>query len=479
MVPKSEMHTAIPPPSFPQRRRAWTKRLRRFERSNRLYLRLAALTFLIFQLWPRKPHPTTIAAPASLLRVPRPGEDVLTYAQRHGQRHGLPVYILYKARSGQLNNQLISFFNALAIAKAANATLVAPFAFYGSESYIDFGSGRGFWFHLREAIELHITEPILKSLGLHYRYDELVGDYLDGELLNRTQSVVSIMGFRTGEGGSYLKTFPHVLTRRGDAPFHYMSLGKRTLFETNINIRGEHQDDDPTSALVNPASRKELDCNFNISDYFRGLPYHAGANGNFLFLAKLYRSHSLNCTAANPYWLQLRRFVQPRVEIRRLVDNELRNWGNVLSVHLRLFPFDQGKFSTDKFCAHFVSEYSDQLREVNRVYIAYSVSSEQSIDIIAKLRKALGEEKIVTAKEYGTLHDLGQAFNKRYSAPLVDMWTCVNSKYFVGRLGSSLSWNVVYWREALQGQNGASHAFYRLQDFSMAGQKNPTDSYGF
>lgn len=445
-----------------------------------MYIRLFGAFLVIHYFLKSRPHPTTLPAPLESLVIPGRSEDVLEFAHAHAHKKKLPVYVFYKARSGQLNNQLISFFNALAIAKEANATLVAPFAFYGSESRIDFGTGRGFFFHLREAFDLYIHEAFLKSLGLYYKHDELVGDYIDGELINCTQPVISITQFMRSEGGAYLRTFPHVLTRRGDAPFYYMSLGKRRLLEQNVNVRGAHSGEDSSTSLERPASRKELDCNFNISDYFRGVPYRAGVNGNFLFLAKLYRSHSLNCTSVNQYWLNLRQYVQPVPEIRQVVAEALGSWGIVLSLHLRLFPFDIGKFSTTKFCNHFLSRFHEQLQSSDHLYIAYSVSSKKSIAIISELRKKLGAEKILTAREFGNLYDRGPHFNKRYAAPLVDMWTAVNSDFFVGRLGSSLSWNVVYWRQAFgKDTHRQAHQFYQLLDFSTDGQNNPTDSYGF
>lgn len=458
----------------------WSKRFSRFKRYNHLQFRILGLTIILYLIFGgRKTHPTAIAMQPNQLIIPRRDENVLSFAHEYAKKHDLPVYVLYKARSGQLNNQLISFFSALIIAKQANATLVAPFAFYGSESYIDFSIGRGFMFHLRQAFDTYVYQAFLKLLGLQYKHDELVGDYIDGALLNRSQPIVSILDFRRSRGGKYLSTLPQVLTRKGDAPFFYMTLGKRSLLETNVNIRGETVDENLDTSQ-SPASRKELDCNFNVSVYFRGLQFNAGVNGNYLFLSKLYRSHSLNCTSANPYWLKLRRFVQPRIEIRQLVAARMTRWKKVMAVHLRFFPFDQDKFLPSIFCNFFLSRFQHQIKKVDRVYIAYSISSKESTVILSQLQQRLGSERIITAHDYGNLYTKGPAFNKRYTAPLVDMWTCVNSHYFIGRLGSSLSWNVVYWRQSLRKEGSDKfHDFYQLIDFSTTGEKNPTDSYGF
>lgn len=59
---------------------------------------------------------------------------------------------------------------------------------------------------------------------------------------------------------------------------------------------------------------------------------------------------------------------------------------------------------------------------------------------------------------------------------LMDMWTCVRSEMFTGRMGSSLSWNVMYWRQVLQEEFGLDQqdvqpVWYLLQDFSTTGAK--------
>lgn len=424
-------------------------------------------------------HPTAIPAQSDQIVTPRHGEDVLSFAHEYAEEQNLPVYIMYKARSGQLNNQLTSFFNALVIAKQANATLVAPFTFHGFESYADFRAGKSFIFNFYQAFDTYVYQSFLRLFGLQYRYDELVGDYIDGTLLNKRQPVVSIVDFKRSVGGKHLSAFPCVLTRKGDARYFYMTLGKRSLLGRNINIRGKTIDGGP-DVTESPASRKELDCNFNVSEHFRGLQFNVGVNGNYLFLSKLYRSHSLNCTSANPYWLEVRRFVQPRVEIRELVAAAMGRWGKVVTVHLRFFPFDQNKFLARNFCSFFLSHFQHQIREADHVYIAFSISSKESLDILSRLRQILGRGRVITAHDYGNLHTKGPAFSKRYAVPLVDMWTSINSHYFVGRLGSSLSWNVVYWRQSFRrGYMGQFHDFYRLSNFSTTGDMNPTDSYGF
>lgn len=433
--------------------------------------------FFIFCFTPQA-HPTSIPAQPHTLAIPNVGESIASFAHRHADAHNQPVFILYKARSGQLNNQLISFFNALTIAKLANATLIAPFAFYGSESFIDFANNRNIFFYIKKFMQQYAYEPILKQLGLFLERDQLVGDYFDSDVLNRTQPVISIMDFLKSPAAEYLRSFPHVLVRNGDAGFFHMTLGRRTLFKQNVHIRSKAMMQDPMFGMENIASRRELDCNFNVSNHFRGLQYRAGVNGNFLFLSKLYRSHSLNCTATNPYWLDVRRFVQPRMEIRQLVDDALFAWGKLLTLHLRLFPYDHGKFTLDTYCNFFLNAYHTQITEADHIYIAYSASSEMSVAIVKQLRIAIGPEKVKTAQDFGNLYERGPVFDKGYIVTLVDMWTCVRSHVFIGRLGSSLSWNVVYWREALQEVEMAQN-FYKLQDFSVYGEKNPTDTQEF
>lgn len=462
----------------------WNTRWRQFRCSSRITrTTLQAIVFLTFvrMLWPAAQHPVSISAPAERLVLPSPGQDALSFAHEHAQSVQLPVYVLYKARSGQLNNQLISFINALAIAKAANATLVAPFAFYGSESLLDSGSGRGIGFYFREYRE-RLWGKVLQLFDVYYPYDELLATYLDPDLLNDAQPVIGIVDFLRSNGCSYLRTFQHVLTRRGDAHFFHMTLGRRSIWSTNVNVRREAVDSPSTKypLPVAPASRRDLDCNFNISDYFRGLPHSDGANGNYLFLSKLYRSHSLNCSLENPHWLLVRRKLQPRSEIRDLVTRNLRRWGSVLSIHLRLFPYDSGKYTADAFCSMLLTHYKHQVESADHLYIAYSVTSVESVEVVQTLRSQLGASKIKTAADYGVIYKLGKIFDKPYVIPLVDMWTCVQGDNFIGRLGSSLSWNVVYWREALRISTlSRTNAFYSLEDFSPSGEKNPTDVYNF
>ena len=453
--------------------RLYRKQRHFFRRSRLQIVFVFSLFLLIFELIHRlRPFPPDIPVSPTSLTIPSAHQSFLSYAHTHAASHNLPVFVLYKARSGQLNNQLISFFNALTLAKRANATLIAPFAFYGSESYIDYATGRSIFFHIAARLDLWIHQPLRKRLGLFFQHDDLVGDYFDGELLNETQPVVSSIQFLESPGVRHLQSFQAVLARHGDAAYYYMALGRRRFFGRNVNMRRIVTGPLSTTGAV--ASRKQLDCNFNISHYFSGLNHHAGVNGNFLFLSKLYRSHSLNCTSKDPYWLDVRRYVQPRVEIRALIHDALRKWGDVLAVHLRLFPFDDGKFSVTKFINHFLQTANHQ--HVDYIYIAHSVSSKPSLQIIKLLRQHFGNDKILTASDFGNLESRGVAFQKRYSLPLVDMWTCVQSAHFFGRLGSSLSWNVVYWRQAFGVER---HSFYSLSDFSLDGQHNPTDSYGY
>lgn len=51
--------------------------------------------------------------------------------------HCYPAYLVYDATYGQLNNQVVSFLNAAALAAALNATLVVPPAVGGRESCVD------------------------------------------------------------------------------------------------------------------------------------------------------------------------------------------------------------------------------------------------------------------------------------------------------------------------------------------------------
>ena len=447
------------------------------EKQNRFFsILLVALLFFCFR--PRGVFPIHIPASVKDLKVPLNGESVLHYANRYAREQDLPIYLFYKARSGQLNNQLISLFNALTIAKATNATLVSPFAFYGPEAFDDFKTGRSWFFFFQSYVQRFVTDPICKRLGVDYNHDQLFGDYFDLELLNKEQPVVSIIPFLKSRGADHLLTFKHVLTRKGDAPYYYSTLKRIHPMGKDVNIRLTYTGEDIISAKETVASRRELDCNFNISTFYRGLPFRAGVNGNFLFLTKLYRTHSLNCTAKDPYWLHIRRYVQPRSDIREMVDESMRRWGTVFTIHLRLFPRDMGRFSTTSFCDHIITHYGDKIFQADHIYVAYSVTSEESVAIVQTLRKQLGESRILTAADYGDLRSRGPRFDMRYIVPIIDMWTAVRSKFFVGRMASSLSWNVIYWREALSLVGyPVNNFFYKLEDFSWKGEKNPSDVF--
>jgi len=55
------------------------------------------------------------------------------------------------------------------------------------------------------------------------------------------------------------------------------------------------------------------------------------------------------------------------------------------------------------------------------------------------------------------------------------MWVCVKSTRFLGRVGSSLSWNVVYWRQMLRDEYNLAKdmtdypLWYTLANFTNTG----------
>lgn len=388
------------------------------------------------------------------ISYPLPHHNLTEFVHEHADRANLPVFVLYPSeRTGQLNNQLIALINALCIAHTLNATLIAPHAHYGAESHRDF----------RAAHPFRIASVFRTS-------DTLVGDYIDAAQLNNLHPVVPVDDFLASRAGKALRALPRVLVRSGEAEDYYASLQGR------VRITGKTTRKEEVSDGKAVASKRELDCEFDAANYFRGVEYRAGVNANFVFLPSIFRSHAVDCSEREPYWLHARRYIQPCAELRALVKETIDGWGGYIAVHLRFLPFDKRWFDADGFFTMMKSRFGERLQDAGRVYVAHSVTCKMSVEVVRKMEAWLGE-RIVTAKVFGDVYARGGVFDKRYSIPLLDMWTCVKSAYFIGRSASSLSRNVRYWREALgEGDaQSASYAMYKLEEFSNIGKKNLAD----
>lgn len=401
------------------------------------------------------------------VQYPQAFWNLTEYVHSHAAQSDLPVYVFYPTLStGQLNNQLITLLNALCIAHAINGTVVAPPAHYGAESYRDYLASKG-W-HMRI---LYTVLGYLRVLPLGHR-DTLVGDYIDAEKLNALQPVVDVDSFLASRGGEKLRSMRHILVRSGEAgDYHAMlrgqvHIGSKTTIEEPLEKRGE----------MNVASRRELDCEFALQPYFRGVAFRAGINANFVFLPRIFRTHVLNCAKKDPYWMFARSHIQPRAELRKLVAERSGAWGSYIAIHLRFLPYDTGKFTSESYMRMVIHRFKREIQDANFVYVAHSVTCKTSVDIVRRLRDKVGP-KIITASVYGNIYKHGAVFDKRYVLPLIDMWTCVKSHYFIGRSASSLSTNVRHWREALDNTNSSQplHYMYTLEDFSPKGEVNHSD----
>ncbi len=149
----------------------------------------------------------------------------------------------------------------------------------------------------------------------------------------------------------------------------------------------------------------------------------------------------------------------------------------IFAVHLRFFlNGDIGQFTPQSVVNMMYDHFGVQLEASKTLFVAYTPSSKESIRIVEILGqhfhgRVVGGNKIVghlaPEAEYVTQLPLSKV--------LIDMWMCVKSDFFLGRLGSSLSWNIVYWRQALAKDYGLnpevvkSPLWYALQDFSTTG----------
>lgn len=91
-------------------------------------------------VFPPSPGTPVAPPPPGGAVEPPPSAAAVAAASTHTCAVGgrcYPTYLVYDATYGQLNNQVVSFLNAAALAAALNATLVIPVAVGGHESCVD------------------------------------------------------------------------------------------------------------------------------------------------------------------------------------------------------------------------------------------------------------------------------------------------------------------------------------------------------
>lgn len=203
-----------------------------------------------------------------------------------------------------------------------------------------------------------------------------------------------------------------------------------------------------------------------------------GVNDRFVMLPVMFRQHNLNCSVEEVDWVSIRKGLIPRDEFLRAVDTFIGKLKRpVLAIHLRVFlNGDVGNFSAESFVTMLEHKFGEQMKAARTLFLAYSPSSDvgrQAFELLKEKFRGnvvdgsrIGEHFAPADKEFGLLGLAGV---------LMDMWVSVKSDWFVGRLGSSLSWNVVYWRQALQEEYALEKGvverplWYTLKDFSNSG----------
>ena len=378
------------------------------------------------------------------ISYPKFDENLHDYLKRYSTSNKLPIYVFYPVGStGQLNNQIMALINALCISKAINATLVVAPVHHGEESNRD-------WYKRQSmmGIALRSTKNILSRFFMFdYFYpkssESLLGDYFDPVLIKQLQPIVTREEFIRMRSGIVLKKLPKILVRKGEARDYFDS------FQRKISITGQIEADESENNNQKIFSRKELDCNFDIKPIFQGVQYRAGINQNFVFLPRIFRSHLLNCTKFGDHWLHARSYLQPHPRIRQIFETERSKWGTYLAIHLRFKPSDEMVIEPSLFLKMLVQNYLSTIEAVEHVYVAFSPSSEASTIIVDQMRSFFGSRKIITAAHFLKSNSDENVLNFKYSVTLLDMWSCVKSTYFIGREASSLSMNVIYWRESL------------------------------
>lgn len=361
-------------------------------------------------------------------------------------------FLFYTAGYGQFNNQIVSLVNALLIARRLDAVLVLPYVRLGKESKWD-----------AERIGLHDEMRITR---------QLVGDYFNYSRLLTAEHVVQPTAFFHSPDGSEFLDWRNITVAYRSGGY-FRSLVKYASKEILHRKRVRPQ------VLAPNHERVRLD-NFCDMDPYSLLATvnEQGRNGRFVLLPVVFRRHNLNCSEQEPRWINVRRNLVPRTEFITAVDSLIRDLPRpILAVHLRFFlNGDSGNFTARSVVDMMFRDFGEHLANSSSLFISYSPSSVESLEVAQLLQKRF----------HGVVTD-GQDFVKYFraehfmystlslSAVLFDLWACVKSDLFLGRLGSSLSWNVVYWRQALRKEFGFDQwvvdnpLWYELANFSTRG----------
>jgi len=321
---------------------------------------------------------------------------------------------------GQFNNQILALINALSIARDIGAVLVLPCEKLGKES-------------IRDSREIKMRRL--------FSMRQLVDSYFNYSLLQSVVPVVNPSEFFNSSDGVELLARQFITTERKSGGFYrYLFSGRPRGYdpgEVGIRIR-------------NPDSyRPKLKnwCDFRASKALTFRQKFMRSADRYVFLPAVFRHHDLNCTQFDPLWLSVRRYLKPRDEFLDAVDRFMRTElpQPTLAIHMRFFlNGDIDNFTPESFVDMLRRDYGAELAQSRSVFLAYTPSNNESAQILSLLQRTLPDTRVVGGTTIPAL--LPEAFRQLpLHSVLLDMWVCVKSTRFLGRVGSSLSWNVVYW----------------------------------
>lgn len=362
-------------------------------------------------------------------------------------------FLFYTATYGQFNNQLVSLMHALLINRHADSVLVLPYTKMGKESLWDLK-------RVGRARQAHVQR-------------EMVGDYFNYTRLRMSEHVVLPSDFFESEDAAELFSKNITVNYRSGNAY-------RKLFAKPVEKIAEANEEAKTFTVMTPTQHRQAVkdvCDFSVDGTLEAVN-GVGKNDRFTFLPIVFRRHSLNCSAEEKDWVTIRKALVPRNEYLSAVSGFMETLERpIMGLHLRVFlNGDEGNFTPQSFVDMLQRKFGNELNKMKTLFIAYSPSSESSREIVELLRGKVAA-KVVDGKKIAEHFDKNdEEFGRRaLAAVLMDMWVCVKSDVFLGRLGSSLSWNTVYWRQALREEYELSWEivdrplWYALRDFTTTG----------
>lgn len=389
-----------------------------------LYILTLIMLFVIHQ----RLHTRTSSKPNLYDLPPSPGPFLGTSASQlsPSSYFSSNARFLFYSAYGQFNNQLVSLINALFLARHADAILVLPYARLGKESTWDLRSRN-------LSTELASTR-------------QLVGHYFNySHLLHSNHAVLPEIFFQSRDGLQLLNAPKITVAYRTGSYFrrlfNFASKQYHDRSESHVNVL----------APEHPKKKLKHLCDMN-PHHALATVNHLGRNGRFIFLPVVFRRHNLNCTAEEPQWVSIRSSLVPRDEFLNAVDAFMMTLPRpIFSIHLRFFlNGDLGNFTPRSVVDMILRDFEQQLSHVKTIFLAYSPSSVESREVFALLKAHFRGVVVDGSESERFFSPEDTAYAKlALSAVLFDMWVCVKSDMFLGRLGSSLSWNTVYWRQAL------------------------------